>query len=703
MPKIPTFKAQGTITSQTGAETIGVQVPLSMAQTLAPLQRKITDYAIKERIIQDKTEALKLENESILELNDVVFEASKMMNKEQANIFLKKESEIIRNKYRNKASSKSVRTLFDNYYLAEEQKQIYKVDGEVFKNIIENNKNEKSKKGERIIAEALYSKNPLQEKQLYNDLVKLEDDDIIQDDSTRAENISAIPGKIDFFKARKAINDNPLQALKDIRNIDDGPYKNLPLRVRQDLESDALTLSRPVMVDKIKNHFSRLENGIDSTISHKDVNEILGKQSYDNFYKKEKLIIRTTKHIRDINLSKRGEEQKIIDNFIKDEKTATLEDLAAKQKLIQASGRKKELLNKDPAALIITTNTSVSKLYEDFASEKDEKKRDAKFDTYLGAIKQAQITMGVDNDDIKLLPKSVAIDIVKQYNNLDKPEDKIIFLRQKELEYKDENFGIFMKQLAENGLPMTARLVSYFGDRNFAEKALSFDSKEERERLDTFLKGTEYNSKAIKKEIREELADFRVAVTRSNPFNTSKANQQLDEIESVMYYSVLNDMSAGKSKSQAVKNSTKIIVDNFDYQEDYFIPKIIDGKKESNEHIQFIKDQAKAIKDYYVDLLPIIPMESQDKTISSEEIMGKNRYQIKENGVWLNMANGDGLFLAIKYPNGEHGPVFIKNKDGKRQRVEIDFNNFEHIIKGTDIKIDLKSALAPKPEKPESP
>jgi len=64
---------------------------LSMAKSLEPIQKLVTDYAVKERIIQDKTEALKLENDSILELNTAVQQASKMMNKAEANNFLKNE------------------------------------------------------------------------------------------------------------------------------------------------------------------------------------------------------------------------------------------------------------------------------------------------------------------------------------------------------------------------------------------------------------------------------------------------------------------------------------------------------------------------------------------------------------------------------------------------------------------------------------
>ena len=85
MPKIPTFKAEGTITAEAATTPINVQAPLSIAKTFEPIQKAVTNYAVKEKVIQDKTEALKLENDSILELNTAVQEASKLMNKEKAN------------------------------------------------------------------------------------------------------------------------------------------------------------------------------------------------------------------------------------------------------------------------------------------------------------------------------------------------------------------------------------------------------------------------------------------------------------------------------------------------------------------------------------------------------------------------------------------------------------------------------------------
>jgi len=117
MPKIPTFKAEGTITAEAATTPINVQAPLSIAKTFEPIQKAVTDYAVKEKVIQDKTEALKLENDSILELNTAVQKASKLMNKEKANQFLKNESTRIRTKYSNLASSSGVKRIFETNYL----------------------------------------------------------------------------------------------------------------------------------------------------------------------------------------------------------------------------------------------------------------------------------------------------------------------------------------------------------------------------------------------------------------------------------------------------------------------------------------------------------------------------------------------------------------------------------------------------------
>ena len=85
MPKIPTFTTQVRPTAETASVTSNVSVPLNtIADSLSPVTKAITKHAIAEKDLENKTEALKLENESLLELTDVFEEASKLDNKDQA-------------------------------------------------------------------------------------------------------------------------------------------------------------------------------------------------------------------------------------------------------------------------------------------------------------------------------------------------------------------------------------------------------------------------------------------------------------------------------------------------------------------------------------------------------------------------------------------------------------------------------------------
>ena len=128
MVKIPTYNAEGTVTTDVGVTKTGVQVPLSqsISTTLAPITKAVANHAIKEKNFENKTEALKLENEALLELVDVFEEAGQKDNKDVAFSIIQNKSEIIKNKYKNKASNKHVLTMFNNNFYAEGQKGIAK-------------------------------------------------------------------------------------------------------------------------------------------------------------------------------------------------------------------------------------------------------------------------------------------------------------------------------------------------------------------------------------------------------------------------------------------------------------------------------------------------------------------------------------------------------------------------------------------------
>ena len=692
MPKIPTFTTQARPTTEVGDIRSNIQISPSqnIGTAAAPLVKTLLNYAATEMLNQSKNEALELENQSVLELNTAVQEASKMKNKEQANTYLINESKRIRDSYGSKASSSQVRSIFDNNYLKEEQKQIIKVDNAVYKNVIESYANNKLTKVERILTEGLWGNNKLAEATMAAELTQIELDDTFQDADTREKNIAAIPGKIDYFKAKKDINSNPLQALKDIRAGLDGPYKNLPLKARQELESDALSMSKPAMQDKAKNHLARISEGIESTISHKEVQEVLGKNFYDQFLRTEQITYKTRDQINLIYNSKIGDEQKIVDNFIKDPSTATLLDLEAKKKLQETISNKNKLLQKDPASLIIQTNSKVKELYNDYSTETNQQIKQEKFKKYISSVKQSQLDMGLDSDRVKIIPNGQAIGLVKQYEDLKTPRNKIDFLNSIENQY-GENYGIVLKQLTENELPITAKLVSYFGNEVFAEKALSIDSNDERKRLDDFLKTTSENKTAVQKTVGEKLKDFRTVVMTANPYDTSKANKELNEIEKIMTYLTISEMSRGKDLDDAADKATEILIKNFELKETYFIPRIFNNKQLSDDQVKFISQKAELIKSDYIDALNVIPFKSTDKSKSDKDLNDSMMRQLKSNGVWLNKSDGDGIFLAIKFSNGEYGEVLMKGPDGKPKRLEMSFDDQTFLIPGTSIKLDFEA------------
>jgi len=148
MVKIPTFTAEGTVTTDIGVTQTGVQIPLAsnVSTALAPITKAVTKHAVQEKNFENKTEALKLENESLLELVEVFEKAGKLDNKEKAFEIIQNESEIIKNKYESQASNKHVSTLFNNNFYAEVQKGIFKTNSRVSKNMLDSLDNEVSTK-----------------------------------------------------------------------------------------------------------------------------------------------------------------------------------------------------------------------------------------------------------------------------------------------------------------------------------------------------------------------------------------------------------------------------------------------------------------------------------------------------------------------------------------------------------------------------
>jgi len=694
MPKIPTFTSTARPTAEAAGvvSNIKVNVNQSVAAALRPLGKAAEDYYIKEKTIENKTEALELENKSVLELNDVAQKASSLYkNSEQANSYLMQQSKIIRDKYASQASSGTVKTMFTNSYLLEEQKKIFSVDNAVYKNLVQSRAIESNTKEERILTDSIYGNNELAKAALPTDLSKIYLDDYndgLIDIDTYEGKVAAIPNTIGYFQVQKDITNDPVQTYV---NLNTGKYEGLTLKTREELKRDAKLEATPILRENITNYLVGLENGIKININEPAIKEIFGNKVYQDFKETQANTIRVSVFKSEIFNSKIGNEQKILDGFELNSGNLA-QDLEYKQKVKEFISQKSELIKNDAAVLILTHNKLVRNNFDIYNAESDPTIKSQLFTKYINSVVQAQKDMDIDSAFIKVLPQSFAKNVVQDYNKQE-PLAKVGYLQSLEAQY-GEQYGRVLNQLTENGLPVTAKLASYLNDENFATMATSIDTKEERTRLNDYVKtqtNTTFNN--INQEVATEMNDFRKVVMFSNKMNTTKANEELGDIQKVITYIAINSMSAGMDQSKAIKKATNYINNNFEFaggdifgrNDTYFIPKNYNNERLSPKHIEFIEKKAKIIKNKYLQDFNMKTFESPNEEISNTELNEEMLDQAKDNGVWINNADGSGIVFAIEFGDGSLG--LVENEQG--ELLQINFDDDSYKLPGTDVIINM--------------
>jgi hypothetical protein len=693
MPKIPTFTAQGIPTAESASIKTSFQVPLSgvgsPASALEPVIKTLNDYYAKEQAVVEKTQALELENKASIELEETKARISKSADPITSSDIFLQYSKQIKEKYADQAPSSSVKNLFLNNYLVEEKKQLSSVVIKNRENLIQDRINQADIKEQRILTTGLYSDNQLQKETMYSDLGILYQDlrkDFIIDEDTYQKKIREIPSIVQTLEAKRDMGTDPVGTA--IKLNDANKYPDIIGEKRIKLINEANSDARPAVMDGMKNHFALIESGMPSKFDEKSIKPILGQQAYADFKEKESGLIIFKGESAKIFNAKIGTESSIIANYpIRPGSEAF--DLEMKQKLINFASKKDEMLKKDPASIVMQFNQNVKEKYSDFTNETDPVIKDRKFQKYIGSVIDAQKLIGVNDEKIKVLPQQDAARIVQDYNNQD-VNGKIKYLSDLEKTYGD-NYGRLLNQLTEpeNGLPITAEFVSYLGDSNFAKQALSIDTKEERDRLDKYISTTTESKKSLQSEIANQLTDFRKVVMMGNPFVTSVANKKLNNIQEVLTYVAANKMSRGMSMDDAVKESTSYINDNFVFRDTYFIPRIYNNERLTKAQIEHIDRKASYIKDANIDKLDLESFKSNDKKISQDILDKGMKNQIKENGMWINSADGNSLVLAVKFYDGSIG--ILNNKKG--EQIKINFNDTSSKLPNSNENIDFSKII----------
>ena len=505
--------------------------------------------------------------------------------------------------------------------------------------------------------------------------------------------VANIPNKIAYFTAKRDSVDDPVETF---RKLSTGEYEDLNLDTREKLLKSTKMEAAPILKESMENYIVGLELNIDVPINEKAIKEVFNNKVYTDFLETKNNTMRAIETKSSIMNSKIGDEQIYIDGFELNSGNLR-QDAEYKEKVKNYASIKEKLIQEDAATLILQNNQIVKDLYDDYNNEQDPETKNVLFKRYVNTVVQAQEDMGINESLIKVIPNKFAKTLVANYQE-NSPTGKIAYLQNLEMQYGSQ-YGKILNQLTENGLPTTAKFVSYINDEDFAIKAMSIDTDEEKTRLDNFVKDrTDLSDSVISSSISEGMAELRQVVTYGNKMNTTKANEQLDDMQDIIKYIAINSMSSGTKEKKAIKDAVAYVTKNFMFAGDektigtentYFIPRNYNNTKLSDGQMKLIKNKASIIKSHYLKDFDMESFQSKNKDITSEELTEEMHGQAEEKGVWVNSADGSGIVFAIPFADGSLGLVQNKNGDF----LEIKFDDGSHNLPFSDILLDMKKPL----------
>ena len=686
MPKIPTFTTQARPTAEAPSIQSRTQIPLSqtIGTALAPITKAVAQHAVNEKNLENKSEALSLENKALLELTDVFDKASRLDNKDEAFNIVQNESKIIQETYSNRASNNSVKSSFNNNFLAEVQKGIFKVNNRVSTNIIQTLDNEVSVKRNRLLTAAYVDKDPLALSLIQTDLETLYEQTYKGRIDTDEYNklVQGIPGEIQIFEVSQLISSNPRQAYSDLMNKD--KFVDLDLNKRVSLISEVKSVLIPEIKDEYKNLVAAAAFGKDVPFDIKFAKEILPPRTFNNMMKEYSNVKDTVADVKILNTTSNKNLSETLDNMLsKREQSKTFIEYQKEKKiLVEAVNARNEAMASDPVFFLNATNDNIKVLSEELQNENNPDLKLQKKKALTEIYVETQLNMGQPPYQIKVMSNSEASGFVEQYVNGDQ-NMRIAMLQNLDAEFGDYNSNA-MLQLTNAGLPVTAELSSFFNNPKLTERFLSFDSKDEQDRLKQYAKDNNITFNDVRKSIRDNLSEFEDVVMRGSRFNTSVALDKMDNIVDVLSYYALNEMVAGESQGSAEKNAYNLINNSFEIQDTFFVPLVYNGKSITLS-ADFIVEKANLIKDFYIEDFGAVAFESVDEDVTDIELNEAMKDQLKNFGEWRNSADGTGIVYGIVFNDGSFGPV--KNQEG--EYLSFNFDNTSLTIPGTDKEIDL--------------
>ena len=702
MPKIPTFTAEGSIEQLAGTTSnIKINPDANIFSALKPVQKALVNFKIKENDAQNKTEALKLENDFITDMQKVYDEVNVLENKEIANQILKTKSNALIEKYKANATNENVSFLFNNYALAEVQKGIFRTNTQVSKNILTSLDNNVALKEKRLLTTAFLAEGNFDYATLENDLTNLYTSNYKGKipNANLKKIIDSIPGRIESFEATKMIIDNPKLAWLKLNN--DKQFTNLNLDTRMDLIQDAKGVLLPMVQNDWSNFLlaASLGKEIDfdmefakEIIEPKVFNKML--QQYDSL-KNSVANVAIINSISNVDISETIEGfNEIIDNEVETGVKTFKEGNDEKNIYLKAVVARNTAMDSNPVLFISQTNDDVKKLVEELETIDAVKNNELYLQKKLALVNklvETQTDMGQAPYKIKVMSISEADGFVERYKSGD-AETRVAMLANLEAEFGEYNSQA-MLQLSNAGLPITAELSSFFGNAAITNRFINYDEKEEQEKLKKFAKENDIDFNEIQANIASEIQEFEDIIARNNNVNTTKAIAKLHNIKKVLAYDVLNSMWIDENQDQgdAEAKAASLIKEHFVIEDTYYVPTIYNGEdiKHTIESDTGIIGKADLIKEHYLDEFNAVAFESENKDVTEVQLTEEMKEQMEDNGEWRNTADGNGLIFGIVFPDASFAPV--KNADGKF--LTFNFDDTSLTLPGTNIELEYSKKI----------
>lgn len=245
--KIPTFTATARPTTETPSVTSNIQVSPSASpalQLLKPID-DLTKYYLKEKDLGYKNEAGKLDDDATVEIFNAKKQAELKNSPEEGVSYFNQQLSTIVNKYKNRASNKSVQQYFLNSINKEKDKYVSSILNKTRDNLVTTRVGQTETKIKRKIFDTIHSGTKFSfsilSQELVDDYSQLKKDGLVGDQDV-VKFKQGLPMMIEKEMINKIAINNATQALVILD--DPNNFKTLKGEDREKVRSELRTKSR---------------------------------------------------------------------------------------------------------------------------------------------------------------------------------------------------------------------------------------------------------------------------------------------------------------------------------------------------------------------------------------------------------------------------------------------------------------------------